>query len=146
MKLVPITLDSPREDEAPFQISVVKKILESVRQMYSATAYTPPWIPYLAVRDGKCVGTCAFKRPPENNQVEIAYFTFAQFMNQGNGTRMAEALIEISKNASPEVEIIAQTLPKTSASTKILEKLNFTKIREFEHPEDGLVWEWKLET
>ena len=58
---------------------------------------------------------------------------------------MAESLIRTAKQEAPEIQIFAQTLSEINASTHILEKLNFKKTAELDHPEDGRIWEWELE-
>lgn len=112
--------------------------------LYQAVGYQPPWLGYLAVMDGACVGSCGFKSPPQDDRVEIAYFTFPAFEGRGVATRMAEALVAITNETAPQVDVAAQTLPRESASTTILRKLGFEHVATLEHPEDGRVWEWRL--
>jgi len=115
-------------------------------QLYANTTYSPPWIAYLACRpdENDIIGTCAFKSKPQNNRVEIAYYTFAGFENQGYASEMASQLISLAWHKEPMLTICAQTLPEKNASTHILQKLGFTLAGETQHPEDGLVWEWHL--
>jgi RimJ/RimL family protein N-acetyltransferase len=120
------------------------EIMEATTQMYKAVGYEPPWVGYLALENGCCVGSCGFKSPPENNRVEIAYFTFPGHESQGVATRMASALVRIATNKTPAVTVAAQTLPEDNASTSVLKKLQFRFVGSVEHPEDGLVWEWQL--
>ena len=97
----------------------------------------------LAGESGVFVGTCAFKTPPNEEGVEIAYFTFPEHEGRGVATRMAKRLVEIA-----EIEgvrpVRAQTLPEENASTSILKKLGFKCVGPVQHPEDGTVWEWRL--
>ncbi|MCB0165415.1 MAG: GNAT family N-acetyltransferase [Anaerolineae bacterium] len=93
--------------------------------------------------DGCCVGTCGFKSPPENNRVEIAYFTFPDYEGKGIATQMARALVTIAVEADLRIDVAAQTLPVDSASTTILRKLGFENTGTVIHPEDGAVWEWR---
>ena len=123
---------------------VATEILEVTIQLYRAVGYEPPWIGYLAIEEGICVGTCGFKSPPQNNRVEIAYFTFPEHESRGVATRMASKLIRLAKQKMPELTVTAQTLPEKNASTSILQKLGFRLVGTVEHPEDGLVWEWQL--
>jgi len=144
MELIEITRDgSPARqiDELP---DVAHDILASTAEMYKTCGYQPPWIGYLAVHNGKCVGTCAFKTPPIDGRVEIAYFTFPGNEGHGIATSMARALVEKTMPEAQGVRICAQTLPERNASTRVLEKLGFQQIAEIEHPEDGKVWEWEL--
>lgn len=72
----------------------------------------PPWTGYLAFDENRCVGTCAFKAPPQGNCVEIAYFTFPEYEGKGIATRMAQALVKIALEAEPEIKITANPFPK----------------------------------
>jgi RimJ/RimL family protein N-acetyltransferase len=113
-------------------------------QLYRAVGYEPPWIGYLAVENGVCVGTCGFKSPPQNDRTEIAYFTFPGHESQGVATRMASELTRLARSEMPAVIVAAQTLPEENASTSVLKKLRFSLVGTVEHPEDGAVWEWQL--
>jgi len=77
--------------------------------------------------------------------VEIAYFTFSEFEGRGVATRMAQALVQIAFEAVPEMTIAAQPFPEENASNNVLSKLGFQFFAELEHPEDGEIWEWRLE-
>src|SRR5258705_2193396 len=113
-------------------------------QLYRSAGYEPPWIGYLAVENGVCVGTCGFKSPPQNDRTEIAYFTLPGHESRGVATRMASELIRLAWQKMPTVTVAAQTLPEVNASTSVLKKLQFRFVGTVEHPEDGLVWEWQL--
>ena len=101
-----------------------------------------PWVGYFAIEDETVVGTCSFKSPPVEGRVEIAYFTFPGHEGIGIATAMARSLIAIARHE--HVNVFAQTLPESTASSAILEKLGFHNRRMIEHPEDGPVWEWEL--
>ena len=118
--------------------------MEDTTQLYRAVGYEPPWIGYLAIENDICVGTCGFKSPPQNNRVEIAYFTFPGHESRGMATQMASELIRLAREKTPAVTVAAQTLPEENASTSVLKKLRFRLVSTVEHPEDGLVWEWHL--
>lgn len=143
IELVPITnLGAPAaiEDLPP----VAQEVISATIQMYLAGGYEPPWIGYLALEAGRCVGTCAFKTPPSDQSVEIAYFTFPGHEGRGVASRMASALIEVARAARPGLAIVAQTLPEENASNRVLKRLGFTFSGEMNHPADGRVWEWRL--
>jgi ribosomal-protein-alanine N-acetyltransferase len=112
--------------------------------LYKAAGYVKPWLGYFALDGGSCIGTCGFKGPPEQNRVEIAYFTFPQYEGRGYATRMARMLVDMARRADPGLIIAAQTLPSESASTTILRRLGFALVGTVAHPEDGDVWEWQL--
>ncbi|MCB0195351.1 MAG: GNAT family N-acetyltransferase [Anaerolineae bacterium] len=121
-----------------------KDICSSLAALYQMKGYVFPWIGYFAEENGQTVGTCAFKEPPADNRVEIAYFTFPENEGKGIATRMASSLIAIAKQHEPDITVFAQTLPKENASTAILRKLGFKHLGTVDHPEDGAVWEWEL--
>lgn len=123
---------------------IVDEVCSSTLEMYKSTGYKEPWLGYLAVVDGSCVGTCAFKSAPEHGRVEIAYFTFPEFEGRGVATQMTRRLIEMALGEDRELTIAAQTLPEISASTKVLEKQGFELLGLVGHEEDGEVWEWVL--
>lgn len=144
LELVAITEKGELIKTVPSLPPLAAEIVKATVQLYRSVGYELPWIGYLALENGTCVGTCGFKSTPENNRVEIAYFTFPGYESRGIATRMASELIRVATNKSPGVTVAAQTLPEENASTSILKKLKFSFVGTVEHPEDGLVWEWQL--
>ena len=120
------------------------EVVEATTQLYGSVGYEPPWTGYLAFEDDTCVGACGFKSPPQNNRVEIAYFTFPGHESRGMATQMASELIRLAREKMPALTVAAQTLPEENASTSVLKKLRFRLVGALEHPEDGRVWEWQL--
>src|SRR5678816_2044541 len=98
LQLIAITHDGTLTTPVESLSGLASQIVEATTQLYSAVGYEPPWIGYLAVENGSCVGSCAFKSPPKNNRVEIAYFTFPGHESRGVATQMASALIRIATN------------------------------------------------
>ncbi|HRD64777.1 MAG TPA: GNAT family N-acetyltransferase [Candidatus Competibacter sp.] len=144
MKLIPLSeLGQPTEPISDLPKEAID-VGTAYVSLYQSVGYQSPWLGYLALVDGTCVGSCGFKAPPKDNRVEIAYFTFSAFEGKGMATRMAKALLSISSRAAPQVVVAAQTLPKESPSTTILKKLGFKYVATLQHPEDGEVWEWQL--
>jgi RimJ/RimL family protein N-acetyltransferase len=123
---------------------IIDEVLSSTAQMYKNVGYQEPWLGYLAVLDGSCVGTCAFKSAPEDGRVEIACFTFPEFEGRGVATQMTKQLIEMALSKDRELTIAAQTPPSMGASTKVLEKHGFELVGLVGHEQDGEVWEWAL--
>jgi RimJ/RimL family protein N-acetyltransferase len=99
---------------------------------------------HIAVENDVPLGTCAFKSPPVDNRVEIAYGTLPGCEGNGVATAMATELVRIAWQEKAGLTIFAQTLPEENASTAILKKLGFRPVGTVEHPADGLVWEWEL--
>lgn len=126
-------------DEIPSLTAVLPEVINN----YTRTGFQEPWIAYVAVDDGITVGTCAFKTPPQDGIVEIAYFTFPQYENKGFATQMARQLTDMALATNSELRVIARTLPIDGPSASVLRKNGFVKTGEILHPEDGLVWEWE---
>jgi RimJ/RimL family protein N-acetyltransferase len=145
LEFIAITENGELAAPVPSAPPVVAEIVQAMTQLYCSVGYEPPWIGYLAVEDGTCVGTCGFKSAPQNNRVEIAYFTFPEHESRGVATGMASELIRVALAKMPDVIVAAQTLPEESASTSVLKKLRFRLMGTVDHPEDGPVWEWQLE-
>ncbi len=124
--------------------AIAAEVVQATMQLYRTVGYELPWIGYLAFENDICVGACGFKSSPQNNRVEIAYFTFPGHESRGVATRMASELIRIAMNKMPALIVAAQTLDEENSSTSVLRKLGFAKVSALEHAEDGLVWEWQL--
>src|SRR5262249_55459713 len=108
---------------------------------YRKAGFSPPWISFLARCHSGVVGVCAFTSAPSAGRVEIAYHTFAPFEGQGVATAMVSELLTRARQADPEIELFAHTLPERNASTTILRKLGFEFLGEVTHPEEGVIWE-----
>lgn len=143
LKLLPIRADGTLADTSLPVPAIAQEVVASFAQLYVPDSI-PPWLGYLAELDGVLVGSCAFKTPPREGAVEIAYFTFPENEGRGIATAMARELIALAHAADPSVCVFAQTLPRPSASTHILQRLGFVHTRDVQHPDDGLVWEWHL--
>lgn len=144
LELVAITQDGELIKPVPSMPPLAAEVVKATTQLYRTVGYELPWIGYLALENGICVGSGGFKSPPQNNRVEIAYFTFPGHEARGIATRMASELIRLALDKMPAVTVAAQTLPEGSASTSVLKKLRFRLVGSVEHPEDGLIWEWQL--
>lgn len=142
LKLIPIEVDGSVGQFTGVLPELAVSVLYMTSQMYAKSGFVTPWIGYLAVRDAKIVGTCGFKSPPRENEVEIAYFTFPEYEGLGVATEMAPALVELAVNESPNVLVTAQTLIERNASHRILEKVGFVTQMTMENPEDGTVLVW----
>jgi RimJ/RimL family protein N-acetyltransferase len=130
------------EIAAPF----LQGIADATRALYEKRGNEFPWIGYLARReeDAAVVGTCAFATPPnDENEAEIAYFTFPPYEGAGVATAMATALIEIAKEGDLD-SLSAKTLPQEGPSTRVLRRLGFDLDGPIVDEEDGDVWLWRL--
>lgn len=143
MHLVPITpelvaMPAVRSSELLLQVC------QAMIALYPDGKPLMPWSGYLARESDAFIGTCAFKTPPQAGAAEIAYFTFPGNEGRGVATRMARSLVELGRLHGLRM-VCAQTLPQANASSSILRKLGFTLTGELLHPDDGTVWEWRLE-
>lgn len=145
LRLVPISRSGSPDDPSLSLHPQAREVCESTGALYTRAGFELPWIGYLAVEEGRVVGTCAFKGPPRAGAVEIAYFTFPEFEGRGRATAMARELVAAARAAAPGVAIVAHTRPAAGASTRILEKLGFAWSGAQTDPDDGEVWEWRLE-
>jgi len=144
LELIAITENGELAKPMSSMPAMAAELIRATTQLYGAVGYGPPWIGYLAFEDDTCVGACGFKSPPQENRVEIAYFTFPEHESRGVATQMASELIRLAREKVPAVTVAAQTLPEENASTSVLKKLRFRLAGTLEHPEDGQVWEWQL--
>lgn len=145
MQLLPIHADgSTAADVRSAGESGVETLAQTLA-LYGRQGFHPPWIGYLAMEDGRCVGACGFAGPPRDGEVEIAYFTFPEHEGKGVASRMAAGLIALTRAAAlgSGVRFIAHTLPEENPSTRILKRLGFERVGEIQHPEDGLIWKWR---
>lgn len=151
MQLIPIpcSADSSGSDNlpasiAPFVTPAIVEMYKMMQSLYERRGFHEPWVGYLAIKEEKCVGTCAFTSAPNESGVEIAYHTFAEFEGRGIATEMARELIALARRTQPDILIRANTLKEMNASTSILKKLGFTLYDTAIDPDEGEVWEWRL--
>lgn len=143
IRLIEIGADGQPVEELTLP-EVARSVGEASVGVYRKTGFVRPWVGYLAEQDGRVVGTCAFKSPPQEGRVEIAYFTFPEHEGKGVATRMARRLVQIARDADQAVAVFAQTLPQENASTAVLRKLGFTRTETAHDDEVGEVWGWQM--
>jgi RimJ/RimL family protein N-acetyltransferase len=92
------------------------------------------------------VGFGGFKGSPSpGGVVEIGYAIAPAFRGKGLAT---EAVAQMVHRAFADVAVRAvdaHTLGQGNPSTRVLQKTGFRKIAEIEDPEDGPIWQWRLE-
>jgi ribosomal protein S18 acetylase RimI-like enzyme len=143
MNLVPITFELAASERIRAS-ALLSSVCDSTLATYPPPPEPQPWIGYLAEEDGDFKGTCAFKSPPQDGRVEIAYFTFPAFEGHGVATRMTTRLLGLAR-AHGALEATAHTLPQENPSTRILRRLGFQFTGVVNHPQDGPVWAWCLD-
>jgi [ribosomal protein S5]-alanine N-acetyltransferase len=145
LRLIPIVRDGQVELSGVRLPEVAMSVVASTVALYARRGYVAPWIGYLAIEGGVCVGSCGFASPPVDGVAEIAYFTFPEREGRGVATRMAQRLISLAQECDPSMKLIAHTLTDENASTCILKKLGFVFMGTVNHPEDGTIWRWTYE-
>ena len=123
---------------------IARQVCAATTRLYTNAGFAPPWLGYLAQRDRKLVGACAFKAPPLDGKVEIGYLTFPDYEGQGVATAMVRQLLHIAKAAQPDLTVIAHTANEENASNAILKKFGFQFAAVFDDTEDGQMWTWHL--
>jgi RimJ/RimL family protein N-acetyltransferase len=124
----------------------VIEVCAAVAVMARGRRYRKPWVGYLVSSGGEAVGACAFKAVPAEGRVAVDFQTFDGFEGRGFATAMVRALVKIARTVRPGIVVTAQTPPHEGAATRVLEKCGFEYIGMIDGAEDGLVWEWRLET
>jgi ribosomal-protein-alanine N-acetyltransferase len=103
---------------------------------------TDPWVQAFKIllRDtNTVVGTCAFKGPPADGVVEIAYGIEATHEGNGYATEAATALVTFACSIDEVRVVRAHTLTDGAASKRVLIKSGFRYVGDVVDPEDGLV-------
>lgn len=105
----------------------------------------PAWPCFMLADGERAVGGGGYKAPPQQGEVEIAYFTAPEFEGRGYAGQTARLLIEWARAVDPRLTITAETLMKENASVRILRRLGFEQTDIRVDPDEGVdVWHWKL--
>jgi [ribosomal protein S5]-alanine N-acetyltransferase len=105
-----------------------------------------PWVHgfHILNSTGVPVGLGAFKGPPINGVVEIAYTIEPAHQCKGYATHAARSLAKYAFDFGRVDVVRAHTLPDGAASQRVLQKAGFEKTGEVVDPEDGPVWRYEL--
>lgn len=107
-----------------------------------------PWLFGFAVIhriDNVLIGMGGFPTPPDSEGVaEIAYGIAPAYQGKGYATEVAKALMDFASADARVRTIRAHTLPKTNASTRVLEKCGLIRTGDTIDAETGVtVWRWE---
>ena len=119
-------------------------LLKTYEEYYVQIGYHLPWVGYFVIKENEVAGSCGFTGQPMEGKVEIAYWTFDKYENQGVATFARKELISTSQQHDPAIIITAKTAPKHNASTKILQYNKFTFTGKVQDHEIGDAWLWTL--
>jgi ribosomal-protein-alanine N-acetyltransferase len=146
MQLIPRTRDEVRATLVVLPPDVLAQMSPQWLELLEKSAAQDPWVHgFHVVNDlGLTVGLGAFKGPPVDGIVEIAYAIEPEQQGKGHATAAARALAAFAF-ASGQVRVVrAHTLPEGVASQRVLLKSGFEKTGEVVDPEDGLVWRFEM--
>jgi RimJ/RimL family protein N-acetyltransferase len=106
-----------------------------------------PWWTYVFIDDrrGALVGSGGFAgRPTEHGVVELGYETAPPFRGHGYAREAASGLLAFAFGQAAIAAVDAHTLPERNASARVLEWNRFRHIGIVEHPDDGMIWHWRV--
>lgn len=104
------------------------------------------WSPWSIVVDRLIVGMIGFKSPPDSHgSVELGYGIVPSQQGQGFATQSVGLLVKEGFSKAEIQNILAYTVPMSSASGRVLEKNRFIRDGSKIDPEDGEVWVWRRE-
>lgn len=106
-RLVPCEADGFPAERDLVLPDFAREACEKSAAWYGKVGFVRPWAGYIAVMDGAVVGGGGFKQPPQDQRVEIAYFTAPEFEARGIATRTARALVAIARRTEPSLLIAA---------------------------------------
>lgn len=121
--------------------------LSYLRQPYTEGGGASRWgSSFFVVKDPRTlVGIGGFKGPPSaEGFVEMGYSLAPAYRGRGLATSAARELIVRAFAASEVHAVEATTLGEANPSTRVLERLRFSKIAESETAGGGRLWHWRL--
>jgi ribosomal-protein-alanine N-acetyltransferase len=92
---------------------------------------------YFVLDDGDArtaIGNGGFKGKPCDGTVEIGYSIIPEFQRRGYATEAAQALVGWAFGHDDVARVVAETLPGSAASQKLLSKLGFQRTGRADEP------------
>jgi ribosomal-protein-alanine N-acetyltransferase len=109
-----------------------------------------PWLMRALVRrsDGRMVGHAGFHGPPgmahltelAPGGVEVGYTVLQEFRGQGVATEIVDGLMDWAYREHGVPRVVASIAPDNAASLRVVAKLGFHRIGEWQDETDGLEW------
>lgn len=119
-----------------FEQTILPNVADTTKNYLYSTLWTA-----ISIAENKMIGDlCIVGEPNANGEIEIGYGTYDEFQGNGFMTEIVRGIIEWTKTQSCVKSIIASTDKTNTASFKVLQKNNFTKISETD-----TLFNWKLE-
>jgi len=126
---------SPELKEALEQ-TILPNVADKTKDYLYSTLWTG-----ISKAENKMIGDlCIVGEPNSKGEIEIGYGTYDEFQGKGFMTEIVGGIIEWAKEQIIVHAITASTDKTNTASFKVLEKNNFTKIGETE-----TLFHWKLQ-
>lgn len=95
--------------------------------------------------DGRLIGLGGYKGAPSGGRLEIGYEFAPGYRGQGLATEAAAGMIAHAF-AQPDVDqVIAHTLARENASTRVLKRVGMRFDEAVEDPDDGPIWRWRVD-
>jgi RimJ/RimL family protein N-acetyltransferase len=125
----------------PEALPIVRASYESAPEghVWGSLFFIEPAVPAL-------VGFGGFKGSPSaDGVVEIGYAIAPAFRGRGLATQAATQMVQRAFADVAVRAVDAHTLGQDNPSTRVLQKAGFRKIAEIEDPDEGPIWQWRLE-
>jgi [ribosomal protein S5]-alanine N-acetyltransferase len=136
-----IDLIADRQDEA-FEHGELRSWLDAWEAYFPVIGIHPPWIGYWVIQGLEVVGTVAFKGPPVDNRVEIAYGMLERHQGKGFAKAACRYAVKLARKTDPGLVITATTAPFENPSTSVLKANGFVFTRVVQDHEIGDAWEF----
>lgn len=147
LQLTVRSLEATKQWVTSLPPEIQKEISPDWLARLNAATEPTPWICGFDIarkEDQVAVGSCAFKSPPLDGLVEIAYGIEEEFQKQGYATESAMAMTRFALSF-PEVNVVcAHTKEGNVASMRVLEKAGFVALGKVIDPEDGEVLRFEI--
>ena len=134
--------ETSRTISAELKEAFEQTILPNVADKTKNYLYSTLWTAILKTENKMIGDLLIVGEPNELGEIEIGYGTYDAFQNKGFMTEIVSGIIEWSKTQPIVKSIIASTNKTNTASFKVLEKNNFSKIGE---TETLINWQLKLQ-
>ncbi len=121
--------------------------LERALEHLKSGTTSPEWGTHLfiSVEDQTLVGIGGYHNAPDaDGVVEFGYGIAPSYRGRGFATEVARALIEHAFADPGVTMVIAHTLARSSASTRVLIKSGLLPVTEIVDPEEGPIWRWEI--
>lgn len=154
LALLSAALDKPGALEVALGVSVAAgwegfpDALPIIRTAYEKTPDGHRWgsLFFIEPEASMLVGFGGFKGSPSpEGVVEIGYAIAPAFRGRGLATDAVTQMVQRAFADAAVRAVDAHTLGHDNPSTRVLQKARFRKIAEIEDPDEGTIWQWRIE-